>query len=974
MLSTFCLALGILLFRALPAGAQTEEFRAFWVDAFHAGFKSASEVTTLIDRVRAANCNAVVVELRKRGDAYYTPNTSYADYEPHATDTSPANFDALADLIAKAHDTTGGKQRVEVHVWMVTWPIWGSSTSTPSSPQHPYNRHPEWLTQDNTGAVWNGSQYCFDPGNPGAFNHTYRIAINVVTNYDVDGINFDYVRYAGKTWGYNPTAVARFHAFYGGTGLPSSTDPDWLQFRRDQITAFVRKVYLNTLAYKPNVKVSADTITWAPGPDSLSAWYSSSAAWNSVLQDWRGWMEEGILDLNIPMAYFDQGGAYTKDWTNWCNFTRDNQYNRQAAIGPGIYLNSASEAITQMRYTRAASPGGNKAVGVCGYSYAVPNNQGIGFSTFLSCLTSSPNVYDPISPAIFAQPVPVPAMPWKTSPAYGHLMGTVSLGGTPVDGAVVNLSGPFNRAQTNDSSGFYGFVDLPAGSYKVWVRSSTGAVTNNVSITVGVVATANLALPTHDAVPPTLSAIQAIDLSDSAATISWQTDEDADSVVEYGLNASYGLAITNSAMTQDHAINLSGLNGATPYHYRVRSKDAAGNEAVSGDHTFTTNPSGVVNDIILDNPAATVVGTWTTGTLATDRYGDDYRWKSQGSGSAYLEYTPQIITAGNYQVYEWHSAGGNRTVSAPYDVASSGGTQRIYVNQQADGGRWNLLRTFYFAAGTGGHVRVKDDFPDAGKVVIADAVKFVYVPPVYAPTIVSQPEDQTVKAGSNALFSISANGTAPLRYQWYFNGEAIDGATESAFARLAVQEDQAGAYQVIVTNAAGSAASRVATLTVLPLQPPVITVQPRSLAAVPGGNAVFSVAATGAGELGFQWRLNGEDLSGETLSMLNLTGLQPEHYGTYAVLVWNEDGSVLSEPAALAMAAQPLMFAPRLGESGLNLSFPTEFGPVYAVEYSENLEDPRWQVLTNFVGTGSPVSLDDSIEGAPTRFYRVHVQ
>ncbi|HEY5915735.1 MAG TPA: family 10 glycosylhydrolase, partial [Verrucomicrobiae bacterium] len=425
------------LVQPLPAGAQAQEFRAFWVDAFHAGFKNSAQVTTLIATVREANCNAVVVEIRKRGDAYYTPDTGYADYEPHATDTDPANFDSLADLVGKAHDTSGGKARVEVHAWLVTWPIWGSTTA-PSNPQHPYNRHPEWLTQNTSGTTWNGNQYCFDPGHPGAFEHTFRIAISLVTNYDLDGINFDYVRYAGNTWGYNPTAVSRFHARYGGSGNPLSTDPNWLQFRRDQVTAFVRKVYLNTIARKPNVKVSADTITWAPGPANLSAWYASARAYHDVLQDWRAWMQEGILDLNIPMAYFNQAGSYTQDWTNWCDFIRDNQYGRHAVIGPGLYLNGTADAIRQMRYARTPSPSGNSVRGVCGYSYAVPDADSIPFGTFLQYLTSTPNAYDSVTPALFAQPASIPAMPWKTSPATGHLMGTVFSGafGNAADGAV----------------------------------------------------------------------------------------------------------------------------------------------------------------------------------------------------------------------------------------------------------------------------------------------------------------------------------------------------------------------------------------------------------------------------------------------------------------------------------------------------------------------------------------------------------
>ena len=230
------------------AGAQTNEYRAYWVDAFGAGFRSSSEVTTLVNDLRAGNFNAVFVEVRKRGDAYYTPNTSYPDYEPKATDMA-AGFDSLADLIAKAHDTTGGKPPLEVHAWLVTYPIWNSSTA-PANAQHPFNRHPEWLSRTDTGTTFDGNYY-FDPGHPGVLQHTYTIALDLLTRYDVDGINFDYVRYMGREWGYNATSVARFNALYGRTGTPAQADSQWMQFRRDQVTALVRKVWLNARASRP---------------------------------------------------------------------------------------------------------------------------------------------------------------------------------------------------------------------------------------------------------------------------------------------------------------------------------------------------------------------------------------------------------------------------------------------------------------------------------------------------------------------------------------------------------------------------------------------------------------------------------------------------------------------------------------------------------------------------------------------------
>lgn len=153
-----------------------------------------------------------------------------------------------------------------------------------------------------------------------------------------------------------------------------------------------------------------------------------------------------------------------------------------------------------------------------------------------------------------------------------------------------------------------------------------------------------------------------------------------------------------------------------------------------GVHWFGATASTTITvgsppaDIIIDNPAALVVGSWSTGTSAVDKYGSDYRYKSGGGGSSYLQYSPNIVSAGTYNVYEWHSQGGNRTTGAQIKVNYNGGTQTFSVNQQANGGTWNLLGKFSFAAGTSGNVQVTDGHTDTANVVIADAVKFVWAP------------------------------------------------------------------------------------------------------------------------------------------------------------------------------------------------------------------------------------------------------
>ena len=94
--------------------------------------------------------------------------------------------------------------------------------------------------------------------------------LNLVREYDVDGLHLDYIRYPeradGQSWGYNETSIARFNARNGRTGRPPSNDPLWNQWRRDQVTALVRGIYLGALAIKPEVKISAAVIPWGDGP------------------------------------------------------------------------------------------------------------------------------------------------------------------------------------------------------------------------------------------------------------------------------------------------------------------------------------------------------------------------------------------------------------------------------------------------------------------------------------------------------------------------------------------------------------------------------------------------------------------------------------------------------------------------------------------------------------------------------------
>jgi uncharacterized lipoprotein YddW (UPF0748 family) len=1035
----------LILSISISARAQTDEFRALWVDAFGTGFKNASDVTALVNNARAGNFNVLIVQVRKRGDAYYNGSP----YEPKATDISPSSFDPLQDIINKAHDTSGGKQRIEVHTWITTYPI--STTASPGA-NHPMTLHPDWVSQAANGTTFDGFNYWFEQAHPGVQEHTFNVAMDIISRYNIDGFNLDYIRYNGQSWGYNPVAIQRFNFIYNRTGTPTTTDTAWLQFRRDQVTALVRKIYLSTMAIKPHVKISVDAIAFAPGVTTTSQWPNTDA-YKHKMQDWRAWMEEGMIDITIPMMYFNQE-QWASAWNNWSIFTKNHRYNRHAVLGPALYLNTVSNSIYQIRTSRTNTAAGNKADGISGYAYKQISNDGTPRSTFLAALTqpATAALYDPYPAPVFFEKVNPPVMPWKTSPTRGHLKGFVrnTATGGGLDYATVTLTGPANRTLRTDATGFYGAVDLPPGAYTLNVSFAgyTGA-SSNATVSVGAVTTRDFnlnqtAVPTIVQQPQSQSVLLGNDATftviatgNPAPSYQWRfsgtniAGATASSYTRANVNAThtgnYSVVVSNSlgsvtssnaALTivsfdsppvittypqsqtvragsnvtftasaqgtaplnfqwQRNGINLPGetnlsltLAGVQPANagqYTVTVANNAGSDtswaatlavhygldlAIVGNGTISKSPdlplyppnstvsltastsqffggwsgsaSGIANPLVItmngnknltatfsnesvvDDTAATVVGTWSTGTSA-GYYNLGYRWKGIGTGASYLQFTPNIPTSGNYQVYTWHVPGGNRTTNAPHVISYSGGTQTVFVNQKINGSQWILLGTFPFAAGTSGHVRITDGFSDSGQVVMADAIRFVSTaaPTPLPPMILTQPQGRSVIAGQSAMFTVNATGPGTLSYQWRHAGTNISGATASSYTRVNAQAVHAGNYSVVVGNANGSTTSSNAALTVN--VPVAISSQPQSQTNNPGASVNFNVTPSGTAPLGYRWRFNGMDIPGATTSTLALTDIQSSDEGIYSVVINNIAGGLASSNATLTVTIPPVI-------------------------------------------------------------------
>ena len=125
---------------------------------------------------------------------------------------------------------------------------------------------------------------------------------------------------------------------------------------------------------------------------------------------------------------------------------------------------------------------------------------------------------------------------------------------------------------------------------------------------------------TPDTTPPTISSIAAGSITTTGATVTWTTNEAADTQVEYGLTTSYGSQTTlNTSMVTSHSALVTGLTTNTMYHYRVKSRDAAGNLSVSTDRTFTTNAPANNAPVAQADSVTTAASTpITIGVLAND--------------------------------------------------------------------------------------------------------------------------------------------------------------------------------------------------------------------------------------------------------------------------------------------------------------------------------------------------------------------
>jgi pectate lyase len=189
----------------------------------------------------------------------------------------------------------------------------------------------------------------------------------------------------------------------------------------------------------------------------------------------------------------------------------------------------------------------------------------------------------------------------------------------------------------------------------------------------------------------------------------------------------------------------------------------------------------------------------------------------------------------------------------------------------------------------------------SGSILSYNAQLAVTIPT--APVILTQPQSLTVLPGQSAVFTVTADGSAPLSYQWYYDTNTlVTNATSATLMLNNLQFTNEGTFSVVVTNVVGSTNSVFAVLSVNtnPVAPS-FTSQPASETVLAGGSATFSAVVFGTPTILYQWNKNSSPISGATSTNLTLTNVQTSDSGSYTLTASNSVGGMTSSAAVLTV-------------------------------------------------------------------------
>lgn len=307
----------IFLFSISTTIFAQNEFRGLWVECQGSNdtLSSKTKITAMIESASKSNFNAIIVQVYRANKCWF--NSAIGDASPYEEFKKKEGADLLDYLITEAH-----KRNLQVHAWLNIFQI----TKNTNAPMLKKLGN-EILLRDNKGRSFldyddfklageegrwmtlSDESIVLDPANDKVHEYQLSIIKELIDKYPkLDGIHLDFIRYPyvvpyspgsrfAKTlqFGYTQAAIGKFKKQTGldprTMSLDTKNTQAWDDFRREQVTRFVRSAFSLCKKKNSNLKVSAAVLCWA------------DRAYLSAFQDWRGWLEDEIVDFIISMNY-----------------------------------------------------------------------------------------------------------------------------------------------------------------------------------------------------------------------------------------------------------------------------------------------------------------------------------------------------------------------------------------------------------------------------------------------------------------------------------------------------------------------------------------------------------------------------------------------------------------------------------------------------------------------------------------------
>ena len=326
------------------------EIRAMWLDrGTIVRAKSEADLAEVFDRMAIAGINTVFIE---------TLNSSYTIYPSQIAPKNPLiKWDPLKAAIKLARD-----RGMEIHAWVWTFAAVNQRHNEILNLPRNYlgpvlTRHPEWAMTDRRGNRFHHSsgKVFFDPANQEVRDYLQSIITEIATNYEVDGIQLDYIRYPFQShtgemnYGYSIAARTQFR---DRTGIdPATLTPggplwsEWIEFRTERVDSFVAEVSQNLQQLRPELTLSTAVFPM-----------EKSDRRSKIQQGWEKWVANEWIDLLVPMTY-------AKDADRLFSMTNPllKEFEEgKALLLPGIRLLNMSDvaALDQMQLLRGMSTEG----------------------------------------------------------------------------------------------------------------------------------------------------------------------------------------------------------------------------------------------------------------------------------------------------------------------------------------------------------------------------------------------------------------------------------------------------------------------------------------------------------------------------------------------------------------------------------------------------------------------------------------